>query len=201
MPPKPTPPITLIRTNGTPGTSQLGRWHILTGPGYTTLCGWEPTTDPETVDLATGKYDPGSEYPNLRGTGTLDGYCARCGINDDNIDPIRTSVSHIIRREAEARKHKYTSRGAIYTMTDLAAMTSVPARTIRYWIQLKLVPQSYATDRPGEWQLPRYGVEHLKRIQKLQRWREAQPTLNDLAERLEAMGDRALDIPDVYAND
>ena len=90
---------------------------------------------------------------------------------------------------------------AIYTISDLASESGVPARTIRYWIEKKLVPQSYATANPGDWQLPRYGPEHLKRIQKLQRWRESKPTWSDLAERLEAMGDRALDIPDVYTND
>lgn len=87
---------------------------------------------------------------------------------------------------------------AIYTISDLESLTDVPRRKIRYWISLKLVPQSYPPLYPGEWQLPRYGEEHRKRIEKLKLWYEYKVNDKNLAERLELVGEKALEIPDIY---
>lgn len=90
---------------------------------------------------------------------------------------------------------------AIYTLVELESITGVPRRRIRYWIEKRLVPHSYASERPGDWRQPLYGEEHLRRIKKLVKYRESQTTDADLAERLEAIGERALDVKDVYAHE
>lgn len=90
---------------------------------------------------------------------------------------------------------------ALYTLADLESETGVSRRKIRHWIHMGLVPQSYDPQYPGAWQLPRYGEEHLTRIKKLQRWMEYKTTYKDLRERIELIGDKALEIPDIYTDD
>ena len=68
---------------------------------------------------------------------------------------------------------------AIYTMEDLMSITGLTRRTIRLWVQKGVIPPSPVRGREG----PHWSEEHLQAIRRVQKIREQQVTLDDLAER------------------
>ncbi len=55
-----------------------------------------------------------------------------------------------------------------YTLTELCLQAELPARTVRYYVQLGLV------DRPeGETRAARYGTRHLEQLLQIRRWTAA----------------------------
>ncbi|KDB50436.1 MerR family transcriptional regulator [Sphaerotilus natans subsp. natans DSM 6575] len=57
---------------------------------------------------------------------------------------------------------------ASHTLAELCALVDLPARTVRYYMQLGLV------DRPvGETRAARYGARHLEQLLQIRRWSAA----------------------------
>lgn len=72
------------------------------------------------------------------------------------------------------------SRIGAYTLQDLVSYTDVPARRIRHWISLGVVPPAYGGRGPEKY---RYGPEHLHAIRETLEFQDNQMTLAELAER------------------
>lgn len=84
----------------------------------------------------------------------------------------------------------------IYTIHDLSSETNVTTRRIREWIEKKLVPPATGRSQDGI----NYTEPHLRRVILVRDWIESQITLEELAERIEILGDKALEVPDPYAD-
>lgn len=67
-----------------------------------------------------------------------------------------------------------------FTIDELSALTGLPKRTVRYYIQLGLV------DRPeGETRSARYGQQHLEQLLAIRRWTQEGLSLERIRERLD----------------
>jgi len=66
-----------------------------------------------------------------------------------------------------------------YTLNDLCLLVSLPARTVRYYVQIGLV------DRPeGETRAARYGARHLEQLIFIRKWTDAGISLERIRELL-----------------
>ncbi len=66
-----------------------------------------------------------------------------------------------------------------FTLDELAALVELPARTVRYYIQLGLVA------RPeGETRAARYGARHVEQLLAIRKWTEAGVSLERIRELL-----------------
>lgn len=81
----------------------------------------------------------------------------------------------------------------IYTIYDLSSHSGVNHWTIRDWITAGVVPKGIGKGIC-------YTESHLRRVNMVRDWRESQITLEELAERIEILGEKALEVPDPYAN-
>lgn len=73
-----------------------------------------------------------------------------------------------------------------FTLDELAALATLPKRTVRYYIQLGLV------SRPiGETRAASYAREHLEQLFAIQKWQKAGVSLERIAELLSGEADRA----------
>lgn len=77
-----------------------------------------------------------------------------------------------------------------WTLEKLAERTGVPRRTIRYYIQLGLVPRPH-----GERRGALYGREHLDRLLEVRRLAQQGFSLSEIAEALR-QGEHGAPIPD-----
>ena len=72
-----------------------------------------------------------------------------------------------------------TPDAAGHTLAELCALVDLPARTVRYYVQLGLV------DRPvGETRAARYGARHLEQLLQIRRWSAAGLSLERIRELL-----------------
>lgn len=72
-----------------------------------------------------------------------------------------------------------THDAAGHTLAELCALVDLPARTVRYYVQLGLV------DRPvGETRAARYGARHLEQLLQIRRWSAAGLSLERIRELL-----------------
>jgi DNA-binding transcriptional MerR regulator len=68
-----------------------------------------------------------------------------------------------------------------YGLEELCALTELPTRTVRYYMQLGLV------DRPeGETRAARYGARHLEQLLAIRKWQRAGLSLERIGELLES---------------
>jgi DNA-binding transcriptional MerR regulator len=75
------------------------------------------------------------------------------------------------------------SIGQIYSIDELASLTELPRRTVRYYIQHGLV------DRPiGEKRAAHYTVTHLEQLLNIRKWQNAGVSLDRIKEILTAKG-------------
>lgn len=66
-----------------------------------------------------------------------------------------------------------------YSLTDLCVLAELPARTVRYYVQVGLV------DRPaGETRAARYGARHLEQLLLIRKWSAAGLSLERIRELL-----------------
>ena len=73
--------------------------------------------------------------------------------------------------------------GGVYTLDGLAAEAGVTPRTVRYYIQRKLIPPALPINT-GSSYCPCYGIQHLEAIRRVKAIREANMTLADVRDRL-----------------
>lgn len=85
---------------------------------------------------------------------------------------------------------------SIYTIHDLASETGVSVKTIQQWTYRKLVPPATGRNQNGI----NYTESHLRRVIKVRDWMESQITQAELAERIEILGEKALEVSDPYAD-
>ena len=79
-----------------------------------------------------------------------------------------------------------TPDAAGHTLAELCALVDLPARTVRYYVQLGLV------DRPvGETRAARYGARHLGQLLGIRKWQQAGLSLERIAELLGGDEDRS----------
>lgn len=71
------------------------------------------------------------------------------------------------------------SGGQGYRMADLAALTGMSPRVIRKYRALRILPAPFG----GRTRAATYGAVHLDRLRAIQRAKDANTTLLDLAER------------------
>ena len=72
-----------------------------------------------------------------------------------------------------------TTPEAAYTLAELCALVDLPARTVRYYVQQRLV------DRPvGETRAARYGPRHLEQLLQIRKWSAAGLSLERIRELL-----------------
>lgn len=70
---------------------------------------------------------------------------------------------------------------AVYTISELADCTGVTPRTVRLYVQRRLIPPAY----PGRYAHdPRYGREHLEALRRVRAIRESNLSLDDIRDRL-----------------
>lgn len=80
-----------------------------------------------------------------------------------------------------------------YTLSELCVLVSLPARTVRYYVQIGLV------DRPeGETRAARYGARHLEQLIFIRKWTDAGISLERIRELL-GSGDVAVPLRPVVA--
>lgn len=84
-----------------------------------------------------------------------------------------TNTSHPTNRP----DHPEEQSDAVWTLEQLAERTGVPRRTIRYYIQLGLVPRPH-----GERRGALYGEEHLDRVLEVRRLAQQGFSLTEIAE-------------------
>jgi DNA-binding transcriptional MerR regulator len=73
-----------------------------------------------------------------------------------------------------------------YSLDELCALTELPKRTVRYYMQLGLV------DRPeGETRAARYGRRHLEQLLEIRKWQRAGLSLERIRELLAEPGQAA----------
>lgn len=78
--------------------------------------------------------------------------------------------------------------GAVtYTMDGLAAASGVPARTLRQWIRMRLLPKPAGRGRAA-----RYGDEHLLRARAVRHLRRAKVSVPKIRARLGGLDEGAL---------
>jgi DNA-binding transcriptional MerR regulator len=78
-----------------------------------------------------------------------------------------------------------------YTLNELCMLVSLPARTVRYYVQIGLV------DRPeGETRAARYGARHLEQLIFIRKWTDAGISLERIRELL-GSGDVAVPLRQV----
>lgn len=83
----------------------------------------------------------------------------------------------------------------IYTLGDISSETGVSTRRIRLWIEKRVVPEAVSRNADGI----NYTESHLRRVRMVRDWVESQITLPELAERIEILGEKALEVVDPYA--
>lgn len=76
-----------------------------------------------------------------------------------------------------------------YTLSELAGLANLPARTVRYYIQIGLIPRPLSVGRRAH-----YGRAHLDRLLSIQKWQSAGLSLERIREVLDAP-DEAQDLP------
>ena len=77
-----------------------------------------------------------------------------------------------------------------YSLDELCALTELPPRTVRYYIQLGLV------DRPeGETRAARYSRQHLEQLLAIKKWQRAGLSLDRIGELLAEGPDAATPPP------
>ena len=75
----------------------------------------------------------------------------------------------------------------IYSWQELSTITGVSRRTIRKWVELGVIPPSGVKGGIG----PHWSEEHIRAIRRVQKIKEQQVTLLDLADRFGYREDRA----------
>ena len=83
----------------------------------------------------------------------------------------------------------------VYTIYDLSSESGVKVSTIRRWTHRKLIPPPASHHPTGV----NYTESHMRRVVRIRDWQESQITLDELAERIDVLGDRALETVDPYA--
>ena len=74
---------------------------------------------------------------------------------------------------------KSTDAPATYSLDELATLTDLPKRTVRYYIQLGLI------DRPeGETRAARYGPRHAEQLLQVRKWADAGVSLERIRDLL-----------------
>lgn len=76
-----------------------------------------------------------------------------------------------------------TRHTPIYTLDGLAAETEMTPRTIRKWIEQRVVPPAYPRIYHPSQDM-RYGRDHVEAIRRVKAIREANVTLADIRDRL-----------------
>ena len=77
-----------------------------------------------------------------------------------------------------------------YTLDELCALSELPKRTVRYYIQIGLV------DRPeGETRAARYTHTHLEQLLGIRKWQRAGVSLERIRELLQAPAVASADAP------
>lgn len=71
-----------------------------------------------------------------------------------------------------------------YSLDELATLVELPRRTVRYYIQIGLVPPPEGVARGA-----RYQQAHLERLLAIRKWQRAGLSLERIRELLEAPGD------------
>ncbi|MCX7888022.1 MAG: helix-turn-helix domain-containing protein [Verrucomicrobiae bacterium] len=74
---------------------------------------------------------------------------------------------------------KHGSEAEALSLTELAARTGCPARTIRYYIARGLLPGPLKAGRGA-----RYGPQHCQRLEEIRRWQAKGLTLAEIARHL-----------------
>lgn len=73
-----------------------------------------------------------------------------------------------------------------YSLEELASLTELPRRTVRYYIQEGLVPGPHGAGRGAY-----YATEHLERLLQIRKWQQAGLSLERIKELLAGEGDEA----------
>ena len=76
-----------------------------------------------------------------------------------------------------------------YTLSELAGLANLPSRTVRYYIQIGLIPRPLGVGRGAH-----YGRAHLERLLSIQKWQSAGLSLERIREVLDTPDD-APDLP------
>lgn len=83
----------------------------------------------------------------------------------------------------------------MYTIYDLSSETGVPVGTIKRWLHYGLVPAAGKRGADGI----NYTKDHLRRVRLVKEWRESCVTMQEMAERIAILGEKALIVEDPYA--
>ena len=96
----------------------------------------------------------------------------------DRIATFQPLVSVAIDWQYKSMQHDLP-RAQTYSADELAALSGLPRRTIRYYIQLGLL------DRPiGETRAAHYGWQHLSRLLRIREWTEEGYSLGQIGQML-----------------
>lgn len=75
-----------------------------------------------------------------------------------------------------------------YTLSELADLANCPVRTVRYYIQIGLIPRPLGAGRGAH-----YAAEHLEKLLEIQKWQRAGLSLERISELLTVP--EATDVP------
>lgn len=82
----------------------------------------------------------------------------------------------------------------IYTVYDISYETDVPVSRIRRWAYRRLVQPAVASNQDGV----NYTEDHMRRVRMIRDYLDSIPSVEELAERIKILGDKALEIHDPY---
>lgn len=83
-----------------------------------------------------------------------------------------------------------------FSLAELADLANCPVRTVRYYIQIGLLPRPIGAGRGAH-----YAAEHLEKLLEIQKWQRAGLSLDRIAELLTTPEEGAVPVPPTRPGD